>query len=80
MFLVDMMDDPKEATLDHIVPSCRGGSNKVSNIIMCCRKCNEERGHAEFEEYLSRVFFAHSEFERAKLESRYDIYVTQLSI
>lgn len=28
-------------TVDHIVPVSRGGSNAWSNLVGCCRECNE---------------------------------------
>lgn len=28
-------------TVDHIVPVSRGGSNAWSNLVGCCRQCNE---------------------------------------
>lgn len=31
-------------TVDHIVPRCRGGSNKQVNLVGCCSKCNETKG------------------------------------
>jgi 5-methylcytosine-specific restriction endonuclease McrA len=33
------------ATVDHIVPRARGGSNRSSNLITACMQCNAKRGH-----------------------------------
>jgi 5-methylcytosine-specific restriction endonuclease McrA len=33
-----------EATLDHVVPLARGGTNKRKNLVLACRPCNEQRG------------------------------------
>ena len=30
---------------DHIVPKSKGGSNRVSNLTMACRPCNEKKGN-----------------------------------
>lgn len=36
-------DNPK--TLDHIVPTCMGGSNSPHNIAICCEECNKSKCH-----------------------------------
>lgn len=33
----------KTATLDHIVPKSRGGENSWTNIVTCCKKCNNKK-------------------------------------
>jgi 5-methylcytosine-specific restriction endonuclease McrA len=35
----------KEATIDHLVPRSRGGSNKRENLVMSCIDCNSKRGN-----------------------------------
>ncbi len=30
----------RRATLDHVVPRSRGGSNDLGNLRLCCRQCN----------------------------------------
>lgn len=32
-------------TVDHIIPTSQGGSNKFPNLCFCCRSCNEYKGH-----------------------------------
>ena len=32
------------ASTDHIVPLSRGGTNDRSNLVLCCKKCNREKG------------------------------------
>lgn len=34
----------KLATVDHIIPSSKGGSNEKSNCIICCGLCNQLKG------------------------------------
>ena len=29
--------------MDHIIPQSLGGSDKVENLALCCRRCNERR-------------------------------------
>jgi 5-methylcytosine-specific restriction endonuclease McrA len=34
----------RDASIDHVVPRSRGGSNNSSNLITCCVTCNAKRG------------------------------------
>lgn len=38
--------------LDHIVPRSRGGSNRVSNLVVSCQKCNMAKDNQSVEEFL----------------------------
>ncbi|NEO89198.1 MAG: HNH endonuclease [Moorea sp. SIO3G5] len=40
--------------VEHIKPKSKGGSNRVSNLTIACRKCNEAKGNREIEQFLSR--------------------------
>jgi hypothetical protein len=40
------------ATLDHIIPSSAGGTANIWNFAVACRRCNNERGNADFFETL----------------------------
>lgn len=42
-------DTPLE--VEHIVPKSRGGSNRVSNLTLACRKCNQKKGSQTAVEY-----------------------------
>ncbi len=33
------------ATLDHVIPLQKGGSNLKDNLVIACGKCNETRGN-----------------------------------
>jgi len=35
----------RQATIDHVVPRSRGGSNRPGNLITSCMQCNAKRGH-----------------------------------
>ena len=39
--------------LDHIVPRSRGGTDRVSNLVVSCRDCNIEKGNSPVEEFLA---------------------------
>ena len=38
--------------VEHIQPKARGGSNRVSNLALACRPCNEQKGARPVEEFL----------------------------
>lgn len=49
-------NDHNESTApsrDHRVPSCRGGYNSEENILICCRKCNTDKGPLDEEEFFA---------------------------
>lgn len=41
------------ATAEHVIPISQGGSNSKINLLVCCKKCNNDRGDDDFVEYLS---------------------------
>jgi 5-methylcytosine-specific restriction protein A len=50
--------DPKELTMDHIVPLSRGGKSKKGNIVPACKECNNRKKYLlpiEWEEYLESL-------------------------
>lgn len=38
--------DPQKATVDHIVPRAKGGSDRMSNLKLACQACNSIKGAA----------------------------------
>jgi 5-methylcytosine-specific restriction endonuclease McrA len=34
------------ATVDHVVPLARGGTDHPSNLVVACRPCNMKKGHS----------------------------------
>lgn len=34
---------PQRATVDHIVPRSRGGSDAAENLCACCYRCNQDK-------------------------------------
>jgi 5-methylcytosine-specific restriction enzyme A len=49
--------DPKELTLDHVVPLIRGGSSTRGNCVAACKECNNQKKHLlpiEWQAYLER--------------------------
>ncbi len=42
-------------TRDHMVPKCRKGSNRKHNLVLCCSRCNSDKGRLNVEEYRQKV-------------------------
>lgn len=40
--------------IEHIVAKSKGGSNRVSNLTLACRKCNEAKGNQSIEQFLKQ--------------------------
>ena len=38
--------------IDHVVPKARGGSNRISNLVLACVDCNEKKGSQPVEVFL----------------------------
>jgi len=36
-------DSPRELTLDHVIPSSKGGKTTFENCVACCRTCNVKK-------------------------------------
>ncbi|NCN26153.1 HNH endonuclease [bacterium] len=35
---------PRELTLDHVMPAYRGGKTSWTNVVSCCKRCNQRKG------------------------------------
>ena len=49
---------PSELTMDHVVPISRGGLSRKSNVVPCCKECNNMKKYllpVEWREYLDRL-------------------------
>ena len=47
--------NPKNMSLDHIVPRAKGGSSSLRNLQLACRACNEEKGNRDNEWFINRL-------------------------
>lgn len=36
---------PNFVTVDHLIPISKGGTHAIKNLIVCCRKCNENKSN-----------------------------------
>ena len=40
--------------MEHIQPLSKGGSNRLSNLTLACRPCNEKKGNQEIKQFLAK--------------------------
>ncbi len=45
-----LLKNPKDRTIDHIIPKSRGGKTVWNNVVLCCKKCNLKKGNKTPEE------------------------------
>lgn len=43
----------REKTIDHKIPITRGGTNNLTNIVICCQSCNSKKSNKTEEEFLN---------------------------
>lgn len=46
---------PKDITLDHVIPVCKGGDSSDMNLRCCCKLCNSLKGSFTYSEALVEV-------------------------
>lgn len=57
-FYCNIKVNPKELTMDHIIPIIRGGRSTKSNIVPACKDCNNKKKYLlpmEWQEYLDNL-------------------------
>jgi len=50
--------EPRDLTMDHIVPLARGGRSTKENLVTCCKNCNNRKRTLlpiEWEEYMDNL-------------------------
>jgi 5-methylcytosine-specific restriction endonuclease McrA len=50
--------NPRDLTMDHIVPIIRGGRSTKGNLVAVCKECNDRKKYLlplEWEEHLERL-------------------------
>jgi 5-methylcytosine-specific restriction endonuclease McrA len=40
--------------VEHVVPKAKGGSDRISNLTLACRGCNERKGAKDLEDFLAK--------------------------
>lgn len=44
-----------DATLDHMTPLSKGGTNEIENLVASCSSCNNEKGDMDYEQYIQLI-------------------------
>lgn len=55
--------DIRQASVDHVIPRSRGGSNNAGNLITCCAQCNTKRRNKSVEEFARELAFDSPQIE-----------------
>lgn len=63
--------DPRDLTLDHVIPDSEGGSNDPSNLITACRHCNCSRQDAPLTRFTGPETRAHIRRNTRRAIARY---------
>lgn len=42
----------KSTHFDHVIPESKGGSHDLSNLVVCCKRCNTEKGNKDYITFL----------------------------
>lgn len=53
----------KRSTLDHVMPVARGGKDSISNVVLCCRPCNNAKADRTLDEWISDLVEARKRLE-----------------
>jgi len=63
--------DPRDITLDHLVPDSQGGSNDPRNLITACRSCNCSRQDLPLSRFAGPETRKHITRNRARAIAKY---------
>lgn len=52
------IDKARSITLDHLVPSSKGGSDRIANLVLCCGPCNRKKGDMTAAEFFKSRYLS----------------------
>lgn len=52
-------------SIDHIIPASKGGTEKPSNLVMCCRGCNKRAKDLLFDSFEAKQKYLLEQLERS---------------
>src|SRR5689334_10215373 len=42
---------PRQRTLDHVIPVALGGNNEATNLVTCCKRCNDLKNDRHMQDF-----------------------------
>lgn len=63
----------KGEEVEHLIPRSQGGTNRVSNLVWACRKCNAQKGSLTPEEFLKRKPAVLRKIQEQQTRSLHDV-------
>lgn len=40
-----------EATIDHVIPTSKGGTHDIDNLVLACNTCNARKGNRDYHDF-----------------------------
>lgn len=62
--------NPREVTLDHVVPRCEGGTHEAKNLLTACLTCNSQRRDMPVRKFIIMLYGSRRHRERCLLRIR----------
>lgn len=53
---VNSIHKPRQATVDHMKPLGKGGSDSVQNMVLACQPCNDEKSDMDYFAYWQVIY------------------------
>jgi hypothetical protein len=78
----DPLELEKEATLDHVIPRSKKGSNDITNTVICCQRCNGLKGNISYEifvEFARTVIKPYPDVPTPVLRSSLRVFIETLA-
>ena len=55
VYCEESVEDGAQLSLDHVKPHSKGGSNAATNLVTCCKHCNDSRGNRALSSWAEAV-------------------------
>ncbi len=70
----------EELSIDHIIPQMKGGNDHITNVVCCCVKCNQSKGHEQWEQWFTRQKFFTEERYNAIINWQRQLLTQELNL